>query len=164
MALALSLPTTLVYREEILITTFGVVLFTLLVSGTSIEPLVKILRMNVGDPKLDAYKELKGLQMSNAKALNFLENLRRKGSIAEPTYNTLREEIALSQAKVRDDLEELHLADSSIQELELRETKRTLLEMRKDHIVLLYREGLLEQESLDKLRLKFDQDIGKLSE
>lgn len=50
MALALSLPTSLPYREEILITTFGVVLFTLLVPGLSLEPLVIGMGMKVPQP------------------------------------------------------------------------------------------------------------------
>lgn len=45
MALALSLPRTLEFREPIVITTFGVVLFTLLVPGLTIEPLVGMLKM-----------------------------------------------------------------------------------------------------------------------
>ncbi len=164
MALALSLPNSLPYREEILITTFGVVLFTLLISGLSIEPLVSLMRMNKTDSKLLEYTELKSTQMSNAKAMDFLEELKRQGSITSPTYESLRDEIIESQTKTKTDMEELHIADASIRELEFKEVKRTLLELRKDHLILLHREGLLNQESLDRLRLAIDQDIGKLVE
>lgn len=89
MALALSLPIALPYREEILITTFGVVLFTLLVSGLTIEPLVKMMRMNSEDPKLVAYKELKSQQMTNTKALRFLEELKSQSAVTEYSYERL---------------------------------------------------------------------------
>lgn len=46
MALALSLPLDFPQREAVIVLTFGVVLFTLLVKGLTIEPLVKVLGMN----------------------------------------------------------------------------------------------------------------------
>lgn len=46
MALALSLPITFPERESIINMTFGVVLFTLLVPGLTMEPLVRMLRMS----------------------------------------------------------------------------------------------------------------------
>jgi CPA1 family monovalent cation:H+ antiporter len=50
MALALSLPASLQFREEIVVTTFGVVLFTLLIKGLTIEPLVKLLGIKSSSP------------------------------------------------------------------------------------------------------------------
>ncbi len=46
MALALSLPIDFPRREELIVLTFGVVLYTLLVQGLSLEPLVKLYRHN----------------------------------------------------------------------------------------------------------------------
>lgn len=164
MALALSLPTSIAYREEILITTFGVVLFTLLLPGLTIEPLVKLFKMNPGDPKLTVYKELKSVQMSNTKALDFLEELKRQGSITEQGYLRLKEELNQSQQVTRDSIEDLHVADASIQELEFSEVKRSLLELRKDYLIMLSREGLLAQDSLEKLKLEIDQQIHEIDE
>jgi len=48
MALALSLPLSFANREEIIVITFGVVLFTLLVPGLTIEPLAKLLKLSHG--------------------------------------------------------------------------------------------------------------------
>lgn len=164
MALALSLPTTVTHREEILITTFGVVLFTLLLPGLTIEPLVKLFKMNPGDPKLTIYKELKSVQMSNTKALDFLDGLKRQGSITEQSYERLKEELNESQKQTRDSIEDLHVADASIQELEFSEVKRSLLELKKDYLILLSREGLLAQDSLEKLKLEIDQQMHELDE
>ncbi|MBP7862083.1 Na+/H+ antiporter [bacterium] len=163
MALALSLPIALPYREEILITTFGVVLFTLLVSGLTIEPLVKMMRMNSEDPKLVAYKELKSQQMTNTKALRFLEELKSQSAVTEYSYERLKEEITDSQTVTKDAIEELHVADTSIREMEFRDVKRSLLELRKDYLIMLTRDGLLAQESFDKLRIEIDQEINNLN-
>lgn len=163
MALALSLPTSLAYREEILITTFGVVLFTLLIPGLSIEPLVKLLKMNkTRDSKLAVFSELKSIQIANSKAIDHLEQLKKQCSISESTYDVLKAEIVQSQTEASRDLEALHLSDGSIKQLELLEVKRALLEIRKDSLISLYREGLLSPDSLEKLKVTIDQDISHL--
>ena len=48
LALALALPATLPYREEIVDAVFGVVLFTLIVQGISLEPLLARLGFQSG--------------------------------------------------------------------------------------------------------------------
>ena len=45
LALALSLTTAFPYREQILNLTFGVVIFSILVQGLTIKPLVRILKL-----------------------------------------------------------------------------------------------------------------------
>jgi len=49
LALALSLTTALPYRDQILNLTFGVVIFSILVQGLTIKPLVRILKLANGD-------------------------------------------------------------------------------------------------------------------
>ncbi len=52
LAVALSLTTAFPYREQILNLTFGVVIFSILVQGLTIKPLVRILKLaNGGDAK-----------------------------------------------------------------------------------------------------------------
>ena len=48
LALALSLDSTFAYRDQILNLTFGVVVFSILVQGLSIKPLLRILRLAPG--------------------------------------------------------------------------------------------------------------------
>jgi len=47
MAMALSLPNNFPMRETVVISTFGIVLFTLLIPGLSVEPLIKRLRLTL---------------------------------------------------------------------------------------------------------------------
>jgi CPA1 family monovalent cation:H+ antiporter len=49
LALALSLQSTFPYREQILDLTFGVVIFSILVQGLTIKPLLKLLKLANGD-------------------------------------------------------------------------------------------------------------------
>jgi CPA1 family monovalent cation:H+ antiporter len=50
LALALSLDSTFPYRDQILNLTFGVAVFSILIQGLSIKPLLRILRLAPGDP------------------------------------------------------------------------------------------------------------------
>ena len=49
LALALSLPSTFPYREQILDLTFGVVIFSIVVQGLTIKPLLQLLKLTSGD-------------------------------------------------------------------------------------------------------------------
>jgi len=49
LALALSLPSTSPYREQILNLTFGVVIFSILIQGLTLKPVLKLLRLADGD-------------------------------------------------------------------------------------------------------------------
>ena len=49
LALALSLNSAFPYREQILNLTFGVVIFSIVIQGLTIKPLVRVLRLANGD-------------------------------------------------------------------------------------------------------------------
>jgi hypothetical protein len=102
------------------------------------------------------------VQIANTKALSVLDGMLSQGAITQTAYDSLQQEIQTSQDTTRLSMDELHLADFSIQQLELSEAKRQLLEVKKDCLIMLAREGLLEQESLDKLRLEIDEEINHL--
>ena len=53
MALALSLPVNFAAREQIINMTYGVVMFTLLIQGLTMEPVVKLLGANKDQPNID---------------------------------------------------------------------------------------------------------------
>jgi CPA1 family monovalent cation:H+ antiporter len=54
LALALSLTSTFPYRDQILNLTYGVVIFSILVQGLTIKPLLKILKLANGSNVLPA--------------------------------------------------------------------------------------------------------------
>ena len=49
LALALSLPSTFPYREQVLDLTFGVVIFSIVIQGLTIKPLLQLLKLTSGD-------------------------------------------------------------------------------------------------------------------
>ena len=93
MAMALSLPSDFPSREMLIVTTFGVALFTLLVPGLTMEAVVRILRVSrpVGSRETQLRKELDGLdaekenllQMKKARAIGKKEYQEKLSEIEE---------------------------------------------------------------------------------
>lgn len=83
-ALALSVPAILPDREEIIATVFGVVLFTLLVQGLTIKPLLKKLNLLGEQPLRQSYLEIVARQVALNRVLHYLNDTdRRPGSDLE---------------------------------------------------------------------------------
>lgn len=159
MALALSLPFQFPNREQFIITTFGVVLFTLLVQGLSIEPLVKILGMRPANLKFKQYQVLKSRLIAESEAINTLKLLKKQGHISPTSYQELESEIIEAQRLIHDQIEDLHLEDASVRELELESTRLHLLDVRKDAIRQLVRKGALSEELAEQIQAEVDGKV-----
>ncbi|CAN5512559.1 Na+/H+ antiporter [soil metagenome] len=159
MALALSLPMSFPEREAIINMTFGVVLFTLLVPGLTMEPLVRFLGMAPKEEKLTKYQEYKAKIMAMKNELKELSNLKESGKISEGAFDNwkaaLDSEIIQSTAKS----EALQLSDASLNEMHDRQAKIHLLERRKEFYDRLKHEGVLTEESAHNLRISIDAEL-----
>ncbi|MEA5581384.1 sodium:proton antiporter [Nodularia harveyana UHCC-0300] len=78
-ALALSVPIGLPERENIIATVFGVVLFTLLVQGLTIKPLLQKLNLLGDAPLRDQYSELATRHVALERVLEYLREDNRPG-------------------------------------------------------------------------------------
>jgi monovalent cation:H+ antiporter, CPA1 family len=159
MALALSLPLDYSMREPLMVMSFGVVLFTLLVPGLTMEPLVKILKMNESDPRLVNYTRLHGKLIIETDSLAELCQLRAEGKITAESADELETEIRTRITGIEAKISDLHLEDSSLKELQKREVKLRLLERRKDTLLRLSKQGALDEESVEAIRLDLDERI-----
>lgn len=159
MALALSLPREFADREALIITTFGVVLFTLIVKGLTIEPLVKALGMRATDMRVREYQALKSSLIAEGEALAALKALKDAAYIAENTYYQMERDIRAKQHELQNKIDNLHLTDKSVQKIETARTKLRLLEVRKDCIAKLVREGVIAEEIGHHLKSEVDAEI-----
>src|SRR6185437_13543268 len=107
MALALSLPLSLPGREVIVNMTFGVVLFTLLVPGLTMEPLVRLLGMAPKHEKLAKYREYKSLLSAYRAELQNLSALKEEGKISEAASEAWKEELHQGIADAGRNIEDL---------------------------------------------------------
>lgn len=163
MALALSLPLGFAGREELIVITFGVVLFTLLVPGLTIEPLVKVLKLFKDDKKgFDDYERLRGQLFAETQALVSLGELSKSGQISSAVYATMAGEIEKNSQTLEEQIAALHLNDSSIQEMQLTRIRRQLLEVRKDSIKKLVRSHEMDLSVAEPLMVQIDVQIDDL--
>ncbi|MBK8224280.1 MAG: Na+/H+ antiporter [Candidatus Obscuribacter sp.] len=154
MALALSLPEAFPYKEMITITTFGVVLFTLLIPGLTIEPLVSLLKMNAKDPKQEQYRTLRAQLITKKRALEFLANQLKTGSISASSHERLHAELNAEKEALTKQINDLQLEDTSIKALEEEELRHRIYVLEKDSLKELVKDGVLTEESLRKVELE----------
>jgi CPA1 family monovalent cation:H+ antiporter len=102
LALALSLPAALAERESLRIMTFGVVLFTLLIQGTSMSALVRRLGLIERDPGKLEYERRHGRLLALQAAREHIERQYQAGMYANDTWDHVRHyvdgQIAQAQA------------------------------------------------------------------
>jgi CPA1 family monovalent cation:H+ antiporter len=121
MALALSLPLSFGQREEMIVLTFGVTLFTLLVPGLTIEPLAKVLKLSQTNNKSFHYEELRARLFNETQTLNSLETLLKEGIVGQDLYDKLVTEIKERCRSLVKDIEQLKLSDEERVNLEIKQ-------------------------------------------
>ncbi|HEY9713523.1 MAG TPA: cation:proton antiporter, partial [Chroococcales cyanobacterium] len=159
MAMALSLPTGLPDREAIINLTFGVVLFTLLVPGLTMEPLVKLLGMTAGNKDLSEYRKWQCLLFVSQAEARKLDQMYAGGEISREAMEMLKQAAQTRSDEAERHLKELTLSDGSIDALHLRQARTELLQFRKDQLAQLAKRGKLTEEELHKLRSAMDSEM-----
>lgn len=158
MALALSLPDDFAHREMITITTFGVVLFTLLVPGLIIQPLVKLLKMNLKDPRREQYRRLKAQLIAKKRALTFLNDQFNTAGLSAASFEKLNIQLENEKEALVRRIEDLHLEDLSIKALEDETLKNRVADLEKDCLKQLVKEGVLTEEGLHLIELEISEE------
>lgn len=89
-ALALSLPLVLGdARSQLQVMTFGVVIFTLLVQGLTIGPLVRKLGINIRSSVKDECERRVARAIATQSSYDHLEHMRQQGLISAHTWQTI---------------------------------------------------------------------------
>ena len=139
--------------------TFGVVLFTLLVPGLTMEPLVRLLGMSARQEKLDQYQEYKSLLQAYRAELQAVAKLREESKMSQTAHDLWKKSLQEEILKLSRKMESLQLSDSSIDELQDQQSKAYLLEYRKDFLSKLVKEGVLKEESAHHLYVSIDAEL-----
>ncbi len=163
MALALSLPHNFPMRENIVVLTFGVVLFTLIIPGLSIEPLVRFLGMAGEDKRLKEYFTLKSKLFAESHALKILEHQFTSGVVTRSIYLKLRDELLTKQRDLSHRMEEMKLEHSIIESIQEGETRKRLLESKKDSLLRLLREEAGDPDIIEELVMEMDKELDAIA-
>ncbi len=102
LALALSLPAAFADRDLVRAMTFGVLLFTLLVQGTTMQPLLRRLNLIEGEAVDLEYERRHGRLMALRAARDRLAQLREQKLLTEDTWEQIAPDLDAAVATARD--------------------------------------------------------------
>jgi CPA1 family monovalent cation:H+ antiporter len=156
-ALALSLPATFAGRSQLVIMVFGVVMFSLLVQGLTVSPLLRWLGFTQPEARLRDYELVHGQLLGDTAALTELDELQARGLITERVYQVLRDEVAEDHQKLQSRAAELGEVEEVVEQQQIRRLRRHLTDVRKARFRELLREGILTSAVHQELEQEVDR-------
>lgn len=165
MALVLGLARNFPARDDLLVLTFGVVLFSLMVQGISIKTLLNRLGLarTAGSQKSE-YGRLSSEILASEAALKELENLRKRKALSPQSYELLVNEYRQRMEVLGNSIEVLRLSDRKLEYSQEKEARNLALMAEKSTLREAERWGLLEEEDLQQLIMKIDQELEDLQQ
>jgi CPA1 family monovalent cation:H+ antiporter len=156
LALALSLSADIPNRTQLQAMAFGVVLFTLLVEGLTIRPLVRWSGLIYSNPAHQNYEKLHARAIALRSAKTRLERLKQDGLVSEFTWHTIQP-ILTGQLKSLSD--QTHIAlenDPKLHEDELSDTYREALRTQRSTLTALFHDNIITEETYEILVAEVD--------
>jgi monovalent cation:H+ antiporter, CPA1 family len=144
-ALALSVPIGLPEREKIIATVFGVVLFTLLVQGLSIKPLLEKLNLLGDAPMRDEYSQLATRYIALQRVLEYLQKDQRPG-IDDEFYRYQETLIKGELTNLQKKIDQLQMEYPNLRSFTTEQFREELLAVEADTYAEFVRAGRLNTE------------------
>ncbi len=163
LAVVLSLPFDLPMRDLLLNLTFGVVLFTLLVQGLTMEPLVRWLGLSGDDHQRRAYQLRRGQLLTLRAAWRELRRLEDDAVLSPRVFAQLNAEYQAAGQQLDRELDGLYQNQSELEAQELRSTRTQLLRVERTTLQELFRQGAVDTETVQKLAAEIDARLVAVS-
>jgi CPA1 family monovalent cation:H+ antiporter len=165
LALALSLPAALgTDRDLIRFMAFGVVLFTLLVQGTTMKSLLRRLQIITRDPVQTEFEIRHARLMAYRAAAIHLDKLHGEGFLSEHAWEILRPELHGQTQSLAVAARELLRANPALAEEELERARRELSRAQRSALLGLQRDGIISEEVLEALLQELDPGVATSTE
>jgi len=161
MALALGLSMSFPHRDFLVMLTFGVVLFSLLVQGLTIESLLRALRLTE-QPKTAEYHRLTGELLGVRAGLVELAQLRDQGAAAPQVCEAVEQEFQQRVERISAQIAQLHLSNETLFHQQVDEVRRRALLAEKSALQTSAREGVIAAEDLHPLEEKIDAQLAEI--
>ena len=142
--------------------TFGVILFSLLVQGLTIKPLIKRLRLFREGGDLAEYESTQARLRAINAALNGLEARGRAGQVAPDVLKELRDEYDQRRQRLREHLDHLNIQTPALRDQAVVTERRALLQTEKSTLRDLFTRGLIGEETLRELSGDVDHRLHAL--
>ena len=148
LALALSLPTALgPAREEIQTMAFGVVLFTLLVQGLTMKPLINRMELIQRSEAQEEYERRHARSIMAKSSYERLQEMYSNGLISGHIWEVLSKPIKQHADALAEVVTEALYADPSVEEEILNTTMREILISQRTALNTLLRNGIISEET-----------------
>ncbi len=158
-ALALSVPTALPERNVIIAIVFGVVLFTLLVQGLSIKPLLQGLNLLGDQPLQQRYQELLARRVAMQRVMTYLEDIEEDYPDRDPELHRYQRSLVKAQLEdVREDMDKLTREYPNLKLLAAEQLREKLLNIEAETYAELVRVGQLNRELSPYLEITIHED------
>ena len=145
-ALVLSLPVNLAGREDLIATVFGVVLFTLLFQGLTVQPLMTGLGLIGDQPVRQDYLETVARRVALNRVLNYLSQSVRQQEI-DPEFYRYQVELVQGELKrLKEKSEDLQKKHPQLIELDMELLREQLVDIEAETYSEFIRSGRLNQE------------------
>jgi CPA1 family monovalent cation:H+ antiporter len=156
-ALALSVPDTLPNREGLIATVFGGVLFTLLVQGLTIQPLLKKLQLLGDGPLRQQYLEVIARQTALNRVLQHLEKVEKRPGIEPEFYDYQKALIKGELERLQVEIEKLQDEHPNMRDFTTEQLRSELLAIEADTYAEFVRSGRLNRELAPSLEQFLDE-------
>jgi Na+:H+ antiporter len=156
LALALSLPATFADRELVRVMAFGVVLFTLLGQGTTMQFLLNRLGLTRRTEEKLEFERRHGRLMATRAARERIEQWYREGTISELTWKQLTPEMDQEIQAQLNAQHELLQQHPGLQAEELEDAKREGLRTQRATLATLLRDGVISEHTYEELLDELD--------
>ena len=165
LAMALSLPAFIAPGEPfpdhnlLQVATFGVIIFSLLVQGLSIEPLLARLGLISRHTWQEEYGELAVRKGMAAAAMAEVERMVKTGGLSPDAANQLKESYQSHIESLDRDLNDLNLRDEDLRREHMRAVKRHLLQIEKGVVRQRNLDGVIAEETMRQLIGELDSQL-----
>ena len=145
-ALALSVPEVVGERDEIVAVVFGVVLFTLLVQGLTVKPLLQSLGLTGDQPLKQQYKEMLARQVAMDRVLDYLEQIQGRPDVDQEFFDYQIALIKGEQSDLQIEMEQICAEYPSLRDFATEQLKDELLAVEANTYAEFVKTGQLNQE------------------
>jgi len=163
LALALSLPANLPERDLLQVMTFGVVLFTLLAQGTTIQFLLKRLGLTERPEAIVARETQLGRLYAAQAGLSRLAELRRDGLLAGEVWAGLRDEYHQTSDQLAEEMTHLLAQHPDLEREILLRARREALRAERGALSDALRQGLISESVYRELAIDVDRRLEALA-
>jgi CPA1 family monovalent cation:H+ antiporter len=173
LAMALSLPLTLDTldtigfpdaRHYLLVVTFGVILFSLLVQALTMKPLLQRLGLITKEGWREDYEMLAARKAMAGAAVAEIERISASSGLSPASADELRAAYAEYIGELDNDLQSMQLRDEDLRRQYMRQFKRHLLQIEKSVVQARFTDGAISEEPMRRIITELDAQIRALDE